>query len=195
MPRSPDRILVSEVRESVPDEPSDDTAPSRADAPPQTKHHLPTTSAQPTGRDQDPGTGTAQSSSPEASDGSRTARDVFSTATTDVQIPEVVGGMGAFYLQVRYPMAARQQGIEGRLRLEFIVTREGTPRNIQVIDPLHPLTDTAAVRALRSVQFRPATHDGAPVAARMTLPVRFRLVPDSTRHPTAQSGSSSPRRE
>jgi len=194
MPRSPERILVSEIRESSSDDAPDETGSSRADTPPQTHHHLPPTSAQPTRRDQDPGTGTARSPSPESSGGSQTAREVLSTSTTEVQNPEIVGGMGAFYLQVRYPLAARQQGIEGRLRLEFVVTREGTPRDIQVIDPLHPLTDTAAVRALRSVQFRPATHEGTPVAVRMTLPVRFRLLSDSTRR-TAQSGSSSPRRE
>jgi hypothetical protein len=53
-------------------------------------------------------------------------------------------------------------------------------RDIEVAKPLHPLCDSAAVRALRSVQFTPANHDGEIVPIRMHLPVRFKLRPDST---------------
>lgn len=106
------------------------------------------------------------------------------TALTDVRAPRMVGGLGYYYLQIRYPAAARQAGIEGRLRLQFVVTSDGHPRDIRVIKSLHPLCDSAAVQALRSVRFRPARQTGDPIPVRTTLPVRFRLV-DSTASGTA----------
>jgi TonB family protein len=92
------------------------------------------------------------------------------------QKPEIVGGMGALYHNIQYPQEARDQGIEGRLRLEFTVQADGKVRNVEVVDSLHPLCDSAAVEGIRSVRFAPAEHRGTAVPARMTLPVRFRLI-------------------
>jgi TonB family protein len=83
--------------------------------------------------------------------------------------------MSAFYLNIQYPPAARRKGIEGRLELRFTVGADGTVRGIQVAKSLHPLCDSAAVRALRSVRFAPGTHNGEPIPVRMSLPVRFTL--------------------
>jgi TonB family protein len=94
--------------------------------------------------------------------------------TTD-RHPEIKGGAGALYLQIHYPKAARRQGIEGRLELEFTVDREGKVHAIEVAKSLHPLCDSAAVDALRSVEFRPAMHQGTPIPVRMKLPIRFQL--------------------
>lgn len=95
--------------------------------------------------------------------------------------PNMVGGRGALYLQISYPYEARMKGIEGRLKLGFTVTKTGDVRRIDVEKSLHPLCDSAAVRALRSVRFRPATQRGEPVPVRMSLPIRFELEkPDTT---------------
>lgn len=90
--------------------------------------------------------------------------------------PRIVGGMGALYLQIHYPREARLAGVQGRLRLSFVVDPEGNPRSIEVAEPLHPACDSAAVRALRKVRFRPGSQNGSVVPVRMTLPVRFRLL-------------------
>lgn len=89
--------------------------------------------------------------------------------------PQLIGGMGTLYLHIDYPKAAREQGIEGRMEVEFTVDREGDVRRLGVSRSLHPLLDSAAVRALRSVRFRPATRDGDPIPVRMSLPIRFEL--------------------
>lgn len=89
--------------------------------------------------------------------------------------PQLIGGMGTLYLHIDYPRAAREQGIEGRMEVNFTVGREGDVRRIHVSKSLHPLLDSAAVRALRSVRFRPATRDGDPIPVRMNLPIRFEL--------------------
>lgn len=93
------------------------------------------------------------------------------------QPPRIIGGLGAYYIHIEYPEEAIRAGIEGRLVLRFIVETDGRPSRIQVIEPLHPLLDSAAVAALRRVRFIPGKQNGRPVRVRMQLPVRFRLLP------------------
>ncbi len=93
------------------------------------------------------------------------------------QPPRIIGGLGAYYIHIEYPEEAIRAGIEGRLVLRFVVETDGRPSNIQVIQPLHPLLDSAAVAALRRVRFVPGKQNGRPVRVRMQLPVRFRLLP------------------
>lgn len=90
--------------------------------------------------------------------------------------PNIVGGMGNLYVNIEYPKRAREQGIQGELELEFTVRPDGSVHNVEVVDSLHPLCDSAAVEGVRSVKFVPAKHDGRPIPIRMKLPVRFRLI-------------------
>ena len=92
------------------------------------------------------------------------------------EAPELVGGLGGLYLHIRYPQAAIDQGIQGQLVLRFVVEPDGRTSEIVVEKSLHPLCDSAAVRALREVAFVPGRQDGKPARVRMRLPVRFRLV-------------------
>jgi len=183
-------LLVSEVQEaSSDDEPGkteEDAASAAVSAklPPQTQQLRARSDAQGEGQGED------NAESPSDIDRPPDSSDIPKlTSLTDVKQPEMVGGMGAYYLQIQYPEAARQEGIEGRLRLQFVVNSDGSPEHIEVVEPLHPLTDTAAVRALRSVRFRPALNGGEPIPVWMSLPVRFRLV-DSTRTQTAEADPS-----
>lgn len=91
-------------------------------------------------------------------------------------MPQVVGGVRAFYINIEYPEDARRAGIEGQLILSFIVEPDGTPTDIKVLRSLHPLCDSAAVRALRDTRFMPGRRNGEEVRVRMHLPVRFTLI-------------------
>ncbi len=99
-------------------------------------------------------------------------------------MPDIEGGIGAYYINIEYPERARLMGIQGRLVLLFVVEPDGMPSNITVGKSLHPLCDSAAVRALRQTVFIPGHHNGEPVRVRMRLPVSFQLldrtVADST---------------
>jgi len=90
--------------------------------------------------------------------------------------PAIRGGLGAYYINIEYPPEAVEREIEGRLVLRFVVGTDGRARDIDVMQPLHPLCDSAAVRALRQTTFVPGRQNGKRVAVRMKLPVRFRLV-------------------
>lgn len=90
--------------------------------------------------------------------------------------PQVKGGLGAYYINIDYPEAARNAGIEGRLVLAFVVEKDGTSSQVSLLKPLHPLLDSAAVRALRRTRFIPGEQNGELVRVKMRLPVRFQIV-------------------
>ncbi len=92
------------------------------------------------------------------------------------QMPAIEGGLGAYYIHIEYPPEAIEEGIEGRLMLNFVVETNGRPSDIEVMQTLHPLCDSAAVRALRKTHFVPGRQNGKLVRVRMRLPVRFQLV-------------------
>lgn len=123
------------------------------------------------------------------SDGSETYEEVQSIAELGLadRTPQIVGGVGSLYLQINYPEKALQNGIEGELELEFTVERDGRVTDMEVVNSLHPLCDSAAVKGVRSVQFVPATHDGTPVSIRLRLPVEFRI--DEASSPPLSKGA------
>jgi TonB family protein len=170
--RSSERIALTEVQEERPESRSTD----RREAPPPTRYTPP---------DPQASTGTTPKASGQQG-AADDARDTDSPApiphisalSFEAQKPEIIGGRGALYLQIDYPERARLMGIEGRLKLHFTVAEDGYVRNIEVGKSLHPLCDSAAVRAIRAVRFSPATRDGEAIPVRMSLPIRFELQPN-----------------
>ena len=57
-------------------------------------------------------------------------------------------GLGKFIAHnMRYPIQAKQEGIEGRILCSFIVGADGSISNIEVVDGIDPL-DKEAIRVL-----------------------------------------------
>ncbi len=106
------------------------------------------------------------------------------------KMPTIQGGLGAYYINIEYPQAAIAAGIQGRLILDFIVEPDGRPTSIKVLKPLHPLCDSAAVRALRKTRFMPGRQNGEVVPVRMRLPVSFRLIDQAALDSTAAATDS-----
>lgn len=192
--RAPTLISIGEVdRSKGSDEnvPEQETSRKNNDAPPPTRQGPPTEES-PKGStdktDTDPAE-TGNSGDPNTTSSDEEAVSITTLTSADRK-PQLVGGSDALYLQIIYPHKARKQGIEGRLKLSFTVTPEGDVRHIDVEEPLHPLCDTAAVRGLRSVRFRPAKRHGEPIPVRMSVPIRFKLeTQDTTSFPTSRRGS------
>ena len=114
-------------------------------------------------------------------------RRVFDAAQ---RMPEIVGGIGSYYIHIEYPEEAMQAGIEGRLVLSFIVGVDGHTTEVEVVERLHPACDSAAVWALRRTRFVPGRQNGDTVPVRMRLPVRFELVePDGDSSPRKSASS------
>jgi TonB family protein len=74
-----------------------------------------------------------------------------------------------------YTPAAKEARIEGTVILRVLVGRTGEVEDVEVLKGLPKGLSEAAVTALRQWRFEPATVDGKPVPARMTLTVNFSL--------------------
>lgn len=77
---------------------------------------------------------------------------------------------------MRYPAKARQQGVEGRVIVSFIVKADGSLDGISVVRPVHPLLDAEAVRVVKTMpRWESGRHHGEAVSVRYILPVDFKL--------------------
>ena len=64
-----------------------------------------------------------------------------------------------------YPRRALQRGIEGWVLLEFTVSKQGTVKDIRVIDsqPKTKIFHRAAIKAAAKFKYKPRTEDGKPI--------------------------------
>jgi len=90
------------------------------------------------------------------------------------------GGMQAFYeylaQNIKYPKTARKMGVEGKVFVQFVVERDGSLTDIQVMRSLHPDCDAEAVRVLKEApKWKPGKQRGRPVRQKMTVPINFKL--------------------
>ncbi|MEX0748017.1 MAG: M56 family metallopeptidase [Rhodothermales bacterium] len=90
-------------------------------------------------------------------------------------MPELVGGLASIQANLRYPESAKNEGVEGRVIVQFIVDEEGRVEDVKAVNNLHPDLDAAAVAAVRSAKFKPGLQDGQPVKVKMSLPMTFKL--------------------
>lgn len=107
-----------------------------------------------------------------------------STQASDIEVidpqaveegPRPIGGREALEYEFRYPEAAQRLGIEGSLRVSFLIDEEGNVHDVQVPFGAHYLLDEETARALQEIQFEPAQKEGEPVAVRTGMQVRFEL--------------------
>jgi len=73
-----------------------------------------------------------------------------------------------------YPPLARQARIEGTVRLEAVISRDGTVLNLRAVSG-HPMLIPAAVAAVRQWIFRPTSLNGDPVEVATEIEVNFTL--------------------
>ena len=75
-----------------------------------------------------------------------------------------------------YPYRARQQGIEGHIKLAFTITAAGRVENIRVLEASpRNVFDREARRAASRWRFAPRTENGAPVSREAVKTLHFRL--------------------
>ena len=82
-----------------------------------------------------------------------------------------------FSIIPKYPLSARNDKIEGKVVLKFVIDSRGYPREPKVVsaEP-EGVFDQAALDAVVEYRFQPAQKDGKPVACLVRLPVKFDLT-------------------
>ena len=79
---------------------------------------------------------------------------------------------------LKYPAAAQQAGIEGRVVIEFVVEKDGSISGVRAVrgkELGNGLTEEAMRVVKNMPPWKPATQNGQLVRSYMTLPVDFRL--------------------
>lgn len=77
---------------------------------------------------------------------------------------------------IRYPAAAQKNNIHGRVTVTFIVEKDGSISNIEVVRSVDPSLDKEATRVVKAMpKWNPGKQDGKPVRSKFTLPVNFKL--------------------
>ncbi|MEJ6981209.1 energy transducer TonB [Pedobacter sp. P351] len=94
--------------------------------------------------------------------------------------PEFIGGQKEFarYVEnnLKYPQAARQGNIQGKVYLSFIVEKDGRLTDIKIKQGLGGGCDEEAIRLLRnSPKWKPGLLKDVPVRTFFVLPVTFQL--------------------
>lgn len=97
------------------------------------------------------------------------------------QMPQFKGGeeemMKFLGMNIRYPKEAKEAGTEGIVVASFIVEKDGTLSDIQIIKELGMGTDEEVIRVVETMsgKWLPGKQDGAPVRVQYTLPVRYTI--------------------
>ncbi|MEM6288031.1 MAG: TonB family protein [Bacteroidota bacterium] len=100
------------------------------------------------------------------------AVEIFEVA--EVQ-PELIGGLAGLQRRVVYPEAARREGIEGQVVVQFVVDPQGRVIQPVVLRSPDDLLSEAAVAAVRGSKFTPGMQRGEPIHVRFAVPITFRL--------------------
>lgn len=77
---------------------------------------------------------------------------------------------------IKYPVTAQEKGIQGRVIASFIVNKDGSVSDVEVVRGVDPLLDTEAVRVISTFpNWEPGKQRGQAVDVKYTVPITFRL--------------------
>ncbi len=96
------------------------------------------------------------------------------------EMPEFPGGQLAlrnFIAQsVKYPVIAQENGIQGKVFVNFVVAKDGTITNAKIFRGVDPSLDKEALRVVNSLpKWKPGKQKGEEVAVSFTVPINFIL--------------------
>ena len=94
--------------------------------------------------------------------------------------PEFPGGMGECMKwlgkNIKYPQIAQENGVQGRVIVQFVVNKDGSIVDAVVARGVDPQLDKEALRVVAMMpKWKPGKQRGKEVRVRFTLPVMFRL--------------------
>ena len=96
------------------------------------------------------------------------------------QMPSFPGGQAALmsFLRdhIKYPAVAEENGIQGRVTVQFVVEKDGSVTDVRIMKSVDPSLDKEAERVVKSMpKWIPGKQNGSPVRVNYYVPVVFRL--------------------
>lgn len=95
-------------------------------------------------------------------------------------MPEFPGGMAECLKflgkNIKYPTIAQENGVQGRVIVQFVVNRDGTIVDPVVVRSVDPYLDKEALRVIKTMpKWKPGMQRGKAVRVKYTVPVTFKL--------------------
>lgn len=96
------------------------------------------------------------------------------------QMPQYPGGTAALMkfigANLRYPVVAAENGVQGRVTCQFVVGKDGVVREVKILKALDPYCDKEAIRVIQAMpRWIPGKQNGQEVAVKYTVPIMFKL--------------------
>ena len=96
------------------------------------------------------------------------------------QMPSFPGGDKALleYLSnnIKYPVVAQENGVQGRVVVSFVVEKDGSITDVNVVRSVDPSLDKEAARVVKSMpRWIPGKQNGSAVRVKYNVPVSFKL--------------------
>ncbi len=103
--------------------------------------------------------------------------EIFTIVDEMPQFPTGEDGLGRFIAEyMRYPSRAKQENIQGRILCSFIVRKDGTISNVEVVNGLDNELDNEALRVLSMMpKWTPGKNDNKTVSVKCILPIDFKI--------------------
>jgi len=105
--------------------------------------------------------------------------EVFQFAVIEDK-PEFPGGMGKLmqYLgkNTKFPQIAKENGIQGRVFVQFVINKKGKVVDVQIARGVDPYLDKEALRVVKSMpSWKPGKQRGKAVKVSYIVPINFKL--------------------
>lgn len=96
------------------------------------------------------------------------------------KMPEFPGGNAALFQylnkNIKYPVVPQEQGIQGKVIIQFVVDKNGTITDPVVVRSVDPYLDKEALRVIKAMpKWKPGMQRNQAVRVKYTVPVTFRL--------------------
>lgn len=96
------------------------------------------------------------------------------------EMPEFPGGMAEclkfLSKNIKYPTIAQENGVQGRVIVQFVVNRDGSIVDPVVMRSVDPYLDKEALRVIQMMpKWKPGKQRGKAVRVKYTVPVTFKL--------------------
>jgi len=104
--------------------------------------------------------------------------NVFGYEEVEVEPKFTVGSMPGFIgKELKYPEEALKKNIKGRVVLQIVIMEDGSVEGINVLDSVHPLLDSEAIRVLKltNKKWNPGMIDNIPVRVSAFIPINFKF--------------------
>lgn len=95
-------------------------------------------------------------------------------------MPQFPGGEAEMYrfisTNLKYPVVDQEMGTQGRVSIQFVVSKTGEITNLVILKGISPTCDKEAMRVIKSMpKWIPGKQSGNPVQVYFTIPIVFKL--------------------